>query len=91
MGWLKACQAGWQVEAFLKTEEAKINPIKGGVIFFQEFSGDWKKMTFCKPLQDGWCRWYEGHCSVNRLPVHLVRLDPTNSTWESYPSALRSS
>jgi len=81
MNWNLACRSGWQFEGFLKTQEAEQNAVVGGLVVFQEFTADWARTTFCRPLQDGWCRWYEGHCVVDEFPVHLARL--RSAEWET--------
>jgi hypothetical protein len=41
MNWLKACQAGWQFRQFLNrfNKHEGTNPVTGGIVFFEEFSG----------------------------------------------------
>ncbi|HYV36760.1 MAG TPA: hypothetical protein VE988_13720, partial [Gemmataceae bacterium] len=42
MNWEKACQAEWQFRKFL-TRHAPSNPVDGGVVFFEDISGDWNR------------------------------------------------
>src|SRR5689334_22613077 len=42
MNWAKACQAEFQFRNFLKRHSASY-PVSGGLVFFEEFSGDWSK------------------------------------------------
>jgi hypothetical protein len=43
MGWLKACQADWQVGAFLRLPEGRRCRASGALVIFEEFSGDWAR------------------------------------------------
>jgi hypothetical protein len=74
MNWEKACQAEWQFRNFLKRPEAEQGPVVGGLVFFEDFSADWKRKPASRTLENGWNYWYEGHCEVEGLPLHLVRL-----------------
>lgn len=79
MGWLKACQAGWQIRAFLQRREAKERPpISGGLVFFEEFTGrDWKAK--------GWEYWYAGHSNIDGYRVDLLRLK--DGKLETFPES----
>jgi hypothetical protein len=74
MNWKKACQAEWQFRNFLKRPEAAQGPVVGGVVFFHAFNDDWVRKPASRTLENGWNYWYEGHCEVEGLPLHLVRL-----------------
>ena len=87
MNWTKACQAGWQFSQFLKTREAKERPVDGGLVFFEEFSGDWASKSRNRLLEVGWSRWYGGHSQVERLRIDLLRL--RNGVYESFPAAIQ--
>jgi hypothetical protein len=74
MNWEKACQAEWQLRHFLKRSEAKDNPVSSGLVFFEEFSGDWKRQVKCRFLENGWNHWYRGHSEVDGFRLDLLRL-----------------
>jgi hypothetical protein len=80
MNWLKACQANWQFARFLG--RSKELACKAGIVFFQEFSGDWAMIAKSRSIQNGWIRWYKEHHQINGLEFHLVRLQ--NGQAESY-------
>jgi hypothetical protein len=40
MNWEKACQAEWQFRHFMKRADAKPFSVDGGIVVFEEFSGD---------------------------------------------------
>jgi hypothetical protein len=63
MDWEKACQAGWQLlESFNLLEPLKLSPTPhAGLVFFEQFSGDWNRKAVSRPLQAGWYYWYAGH------------------------------
>jgi hypothetical protein len=86
MNWEKACQAELQFRNFLKRKEAKQGPVVGGLVLFEEFSADWKRKPASRTLENGWNFWYEGHCEVEGLPLHLARL--RGGQLEVYPPAL---
>jgi hypothetical protein len=72
MNWLKACQANWQFARFLGQSHKPV--CKVGIVFFQEFSGDWARTAKSRPIQNGWLRWYLEHHEIGGLQFHLVRL-----------------
>lgn len=77
MNWEKACQAEWQVRNYvLKEPEAKTNPVCGGIVFFEEFSGDWGRKSTTRQLENGWNYWYEGHCTVEGMRLDLFQFIP---------------
>jgi hypothetical protein len=86
MNWEKACQAEWQFRNFLKRSEAGEGPVVGGLVFFEAFSADWAQRPASRTLENGWNYWYEGHCDVEGLPLHLVRL--REGQLEVYPEVL---
>jgi hypothetical protein len=74
MNWEKACQAESQFRNFLKETDRKPFPVDGGIVFFEEFSGDWNRKAGCRFLENGWNHWYRGHSVVDGLRVDLLRL-----------------
>jgi hypothetical protein len=65
MNWEKACQAEWEFRHFLlKKEEARRNPVNGGIVFFEEFLADWQRRFACRQLENGWSHWYDGHSTA---------------------------
>jgi hypothetical protein len=86
MNWKKACQAQWQFRYFLMQSEAKVNPVNGGLVFFEEFDGDgWQRQAGCRLLENGWSSWYTGHSEVDGLRLDLLRL--RLGKLESFPIA----
>jgi hypothetical protein len=63
MNWKTACQAGWQLlESFNLMEPLKLSPTPhAGLVFFEQFSGDWDEKAVSRPLKAGWYYWYAGH------------------------------
>jgi hypothetical protein len=41
MNWGKACVAEYEFRNFLKRTERRPFPVDGGLVFFEQFSGDW--------------------------------------------------
>lgn len=74
MNWEKACQAEWQFKTFLKNTDRMPFPVDGGLVFFEEFSGDWNRQAGCRLLVNGWSHWYRGHSEVDGLRLDLLRL-----------------
>lgn len=72
MNWLKACQSEWQFSQFLRRQEN--NKLKHGIVFFEEFSGDWAIKAKSRQRENGWNRWYNEHYNNNNLFLQLVRL-----------------
>jgi hypothetical protein len=85
MNWAKACQAEWQFRHWLKRSEAKDYPVSGGLVFFEEFSGDWNRRARCRFLENGWNHWYRGHSEVDGFRLDLLRL--CMGKVESFPLA----
>jgi len=54
MNWLKACQAEWQFRRCLLTVEGQATPITGGLVFFEQFSGDWARPYGDQAHPKGW-------------------------------------
>jgi hypothetical protein len=84
MNWLRQCQAEWQFRHFLRTEEAKSNPVDGAIVFFEEFSGEGgRKAKKAKHLW-GWEGWYlySWH-SIDGKQMHLLKL--CNGKLHGYP------
>jgi hypothetical protein len=86
MNWEKACQAEWQFRHFLKTVEAKDNPVNGGLVCFEEFSGDWKRQVKRRLLENGWNHWYRSHSEVDGFRLGLLRF--CGGSLESFHEAL---
>lgn len=74
MNWLKACQAGWQFGEFRRRLEAdRYRPV-GGIVFFEEFSGDWSRRR--GTVERGWMNWYDDHIVLpgdETFRIDLVR------------------
>jgi hypothetical protein len=87
MNWGKACQAECQFRNFLKRHTEDAGPVQGGLVFFEEFSGDWDHQTASRNKPNGWDNWYIGHSQVENLRVDLLRF--CGGTLESYPMAVK--
>lgn len=74
MNWEKACQAEWQFRNFMKRTEVRPFPVAGGIVVFEEFSGDWTRQAACRLLENGWSHWYRGHAEVDGFRLDLLRL-----------------
>jgi hypothetical protein len=48
MNWEKACQAEWQFRTFMKRTDVRPFPVDGGIVVFEEFSGDWIRQAACR-------------------------------------------
>jgi hypothetical protein len=84
MGWLKACQAEYQVRSYLRRYNADNKPVDGAIVVFEEFSGDWnKKKGEAKNLW-GWEAWYLHHAyGIDGIRMDLLRL--RNGELTGYP------
>jgi len=74
MNWLKQCQAVWEFNQFLSTEESQVNRVNGAIVVFEEFTGDWNKKANkeAKNLW-GWEGWYlKVFDCVPEKPMHLI-------------------
>lgn len=85
MNWEKACVAGWQFRTFLHNTDDRPFPVDGGIVIFEEFSGDWNRQAACRLLENGWSHWYRGHADVDGLRVNLLRL--RGGKLEAFPIA----
>ena len=74
MNWLKACQSGYQFRQYLRHRESSAGPLQGGIVFFEEFSGDWDRTFGNRPRKLGWDGWYLTHHKIDEFPFQLVRL-----------------
>jgi hypothetical protein len=74
MNWAKASQAGWQFSNFLAMDEPAAADISGGIVFFEEFSGDWARTPKATDVENGWIYWYTGHSKIEGKRVDLLRL-----------------
>jgi hypothetical protein len=75
MNWLKACQAGWQFGELLRRPEVANYNVVGGIVFFEEFSGDWSRRL--GGVERGWLSWYPGHATLpgrDTFRLDLIRL-----------------
>jgi hypothetical protein len=84
MGWEKACQAEWQFRTFLKRPVPLPFPVDGGIVVFEEFSGDWSRQAQCRVLENGWSHWYRCHAEVEGLRLDLLRFRA--GTLEGFPT-----
>ncbi len=88
MNWEKACQANRQFEGFLLRISifAKEYQPKMGVVFFHDFSADWRRKPLIREIENGWLYWYSGHCELTGLnfKMHLLRL--SDGKLYGYPS-----
>jgi hypothetical protein len=86
MNWKKACQAEYQFRNFLKRHIREAGPVNGGLVLFEEFSGDgWEKQAACRLWENGWSCWYGGHSEVDGFRLDLLRL--RNGKLENSPLA----
>ncbi len=74
MNWEKACQAEWQFRNFMKRTAIRPFPVAGGIVIFEEFSGDWTRQAARRLLENGWSHWYRGHAEVDGFRLDLLRL-----------------
>jgi hypothetical protein len=74
MNWEKACQAEYQFRNFVKRTDRKPFSVDGGIVIFEEFSGDWNRKAGCRLLENGWSKWYRNHSEVDEFRVDLLRL-----------------
>lgn len=73
MNWEKACQAEWQFRSIVKRTDLRPFPVAGGIVVFEEFSGDWNRQAASRLLANGWSHWYHGHADVEGCRVDLLR------------------
>ncbi|MGC2195413.1 MAG: hypothetical protein WA628_12120 [Terriglobales bacterium] len=75
MNWLKVCQAGWQFERFLASPEGRNRAPRDGIVFFDEFSGDWARAI--GGVERGWVHWYTGHSVLAQggFRLQLIRFN----------------
>lgn len=85
MNWAKACQAEWQFRRFRERADIRPFPVDGGIVVFEEFSGDWTRQAASRLLENGWSHWYRGHAKVDGLRLDLFRL--RDGKLEGYPIA----
>jgi hypothetical protein len=85
MNWEKACQAEWQFRTFMKRTEIKPFPVDGGIVIFEDFSGDWNRRQGGRLLENGWSHWYRGHSEIDGFRLDLLRLRA--HTLDSFPIA----
>ena len=85
MNWEKACQSCSQFSWYRNRVEASEKPVSGGLVIFEEFSGDWARRKPKWLLESGWNFFYGDHHEVEGLRVGLLRL--RGGTLESFPAA----
>jgi hypothetical protein len=64
---------------------AQEKTIRGGLVFFEEFSGDWARTRTTTTFQNGWRFWYHGHSQVEGLSLDLVRFHTGELEWCPLP------
>lgn len=74
MNWEKACQAEWEFRTFMRRIDVKPFDVAGGIVVFEEFSGDWNRRAASRLWENGWSHWYRGHADVDGCRVDLLRL-----------------
>ena len=86
MNWLKACQANLQFQGFLERIifATEYQP-KIGVVFFEDFSGDWLRIPSIRKNENGWNFWYAEHHYLpgQNFKIHLLCL--CDSKLDGYP------
>ena len=85
MNWPKACQACAQISWFKNYPPTKQYELAGGVVVFENFSGDWADRKPKWLLENGWNYWLTDHQYAEGLPVRLLRF--RDGTFESYEMA----
>jgi hypothetical protein len=86
MNWPKACQACAQIAWFKNYEPMVQYELSGGLVVFEEFSGDWARRKAKWLLENGWNYWLTDHQFAEGLPVRLLRF--RDGRFESYEVAL---
>jgi hypothetical protein len=84
MNWLKACQSGYQLSEYLSKSNPSGRPIKAGIVFFEQFSGDWARLVRSCSTERGWLKWYRNHHKIRDVDYHLVRFTRENGM-QAYP------
>ncbi len=84
MNWEKACQAEWQFRNYKRRNPDKVD---GGLVIFEQFSGDWQRKQGARLLENGWSHWYRGHAEVDIQRLDLLRLQGTKL--ENFEDAMR--
>ena len=86
MNWEKACLAEYQFRTFLKRTDRMPFSVDGGLVVFEEFSGDWKRYTTSRLRENGWDNWYRSHSEIEGFRVDLLRLsNDGDKKLEHYP------
>lgn len=75
MNWPKACQACTQISWFAARRHLVGNPIAGGLVIFEGFSGDWARQHKSWQAVNGWSYFYTDHQHTESgLRIDLLRL-----------------
>ena len=83
MDWMKACQANWQFMHLIKERNEKFGTASNGIVFFEEFSGDWAKKEKKFTVENGWIHWYVDHYDLKVIKVNLIQC--VNGNFKLYP------
>jgi hypothetical protein len=86
MNWEKACQACAQIGWFHVQAEPEGTPIDGGVVIFEDFTGDWARRKARCLVEPGWSYFYTDHHCAEGVRVDLLRLRA--GKLETFPDAL---
>jgi len=57
----------------MKRTDERPFPVDGGIVVFEEFSGDWNRQAACRLLENVWSHWYRGHADVDGSRLDLLR------------------
>jgi hypothetical protein len=69
----------------LKRTDVRPFPVEGGIVVFEEFSGDWNRQAARRLLENGWSHWYRGKADVDGCRLDLLRL--RDGKLEGFPIA----
>lgn len=76
MNWEKACGAEWQFRNYMRRHAESMGSLNGGIVIFEEFSGDWNRRQGDRILENGWSHWYRGHSQIyDDFHLSLLRLE----------------
>ena len=93
LGWLKACQAQWQINIYEnenENENENGNDATGRLVIFNSFNRNWgerpKYLEHSGDYEKGWDLWYRDHSEGYRIDI--VKYDPLNKIMHGYPGRL---